>query len=203
MALSTLVKISGVNNLSDARYCAGMGATILGFCPEPGRPGYTDTAKYREIIKWISGVKIAGEFYEFTFDQIDQAQKEYHFDYIQFNDPLLVGGLEELHVPLLFDLTIEPYHDLRPAHEILDRLKGRVEIFIAEGENLPPQWAEKVGRWSHDYPLLLGTGITRDNVVTLMKQYNFKGISLKGGTEVKPGYYDFGELAGILEALEL
>lgn len=31
MALKTFVKISGVNNLSDARYCAGMGVNQLGF----------------------------------------------------------------------------------------------------------------------------------------------------------------------------
>ena len=29
--LKTLIKVSNINNLSDARYCAGMGVEMLGF----------------------------------------------------------------------------------------------------------------------------------------------------------------------------
>ena len=53
MSLKTLVKVGGVTNLSDARYCAGMGVAILGFCPEPSRPDYVDLDKFKEITNWI------------------------------------------------------------------------------------------------------------------------------------------------------
>ena len=48
MALKTFVKISGVNNLSDARYCAGMGVNQLGFNIEDKHPNYTDPQSFKE-----------------------------------------------------------------------------------------------------------------------------------------------------------
>ena len=62
MALKTFVKISAINNLSDARYCAGMGVDMLGFALEPTNPDSISPEKYTEIIGWLSGVKFVGEF---------------------------------------------------------------------------------------------------------------------------------------------
>ena len=63
MALKTFVKISSVNNLSDARYCAGMGVDIIGFDLHEGSDHYVSPSKFKEIERWISGVKLAGYAY--------------------------------------------------------------------------------------------------------------------------------------------
>jgi phosphoribosylanthranilate isomerase len=53
MALKTLVKASEVNNLSDARYCAGMGVEMLGFCLDENHPKFIELARLREISVWF------------------------------------------------------------------------------------------------------------------------------------------------------
>ena len=62
MALTTIVKVGNITNLSDARYCAGMGVDMLGFCFEKKSEQYIDPESYKEIIGWISGPQLVGEF---------------------------------------------------------------------------------------------------------------------------------------------
>ena len=58
MALKTFVKVSGINNLSDARYCSGMEVNQLGFSIEPSSPNYTDPEKFKEIKGWLRVKKL-------------------------------------------------------------------------------------------------------------------------------------------------
>ena len=53
--LKTKVKVSSIENLSDARYCAGMGVEWLGF------PLAMPVEKLEEIRNWLAGVQIVGE----------------------------------------------------------------------------------------------------------------------------------------------
>jgi hypothetical protein len=53
--LKTKVKVSSIENLSDARYCAGMGVEWLGF------PLAMPLEKFAEIRNWLAGVQIVGE----------------------------------------------------------------------------------------------------------------------------------------------
>ena len=56
--LKTVVKISNVTNLSDARYCAGMGVEMLGFSIDEAAETYVDLKKFNDIRSWIAGVQI-------------------------------------------------------------------------------------------------------------------------------------------------
>src|SRR5215218_4914417 len=44
-----------VTNLSDARYCAGMGADMLGYVIDPGHVDYISPKLYQEMSGWVSG----------------------------------------------------------------------------------------------------------------------------------------------------
>ena len=54
--------VRGINNLSDARYCAGMGADGLIFTLDPALPGAVTPELVRELASWVSGVELIGEF---------------------------------------------------------------------------------------------------------------------------------------------
>jgi phosphoribosylanthranilate isomerase len=56
------LKFSEIKNLSDARYASGMWADFIGFCFDPSSPSYIEPNKAKEIISWISGPAIVGEF---------------------------------------------------------------------------------------------------------------------------------------------
>jgi phosphoribosylanthranilate isomerase len=56
------LKFSKIKNLSDARYASGMWADFIGFCFDPSSTSYIEPNKAKEIISWISGPAIVGEF---------------------------------------------------------------------------------------------------------------------------------------------
>ena len=56
------LKISGITDLHDARYCAAVGIGYLGFSIDG--PDAVSTEKLGQIKSWISGPEIVGEFEE-------------------------------------------------------------------------------------------------------------------------------------------
>ncbi|MFT6971874.1 MAG: phosphoribosylanthranilate isomerase, partial [Roseivirga sp.] len=85
MALKTFVKVSGINNLSDARYCAGMGVNQVGFEIEEGSPNYVDQQSFKEIKGWLSGVEFVGEI-NGSVGSIANLVKDYGLDAIQIEN---------------------------------------------------------------------------------------------------------------------
>ena len=63
MALKTLVKVGNISNLSDARYCAGMGVDMLGFRVISGQEHYVSPELFKEIRGWFSGPSVVAEAY--------------------------------------------------------------------------------------------------------------------------------------------
>ena len=56
------MKISHVNNLTDARYFAAAGVRFLGFCCNPGASQYCSVSRISEICQWIEGPEFVLEF---------------------------------------------------------------------------------------------------------------------------------------------
>ena len=83
MALSTIVKMSSINNLSDARYCAGMGVDLMGFCIDPTKSDFLTPLQFKEINGWISGVKAVAEIETIPVAEAKDKLKDYKFDYIE------------------------------------------------------------------------------------------------------------------------
>ena len=90
MALKTLVKISEVNNLSDARYCAGMRVAFLGFSLDKTNSRFISPSKFKEITKWVSGVAFVGEVAPPDLPKVDQLLASYTLDYLQLPYPCLL-----------------------------------------------------------------------------------------------------------------
>src|SRR5690606_31205998 len=101
MALKTFVKISEVNNLSDARYCAGMGVNLIGFSLDPTNPKAVTPEQFSEITGWISGVKLVGEFYESSPLVIKELLGAYAVDYLQIKSVEELDYLSTVNIPIL------------------------------------------------------------------------------------------------------
>lgn len=203
MALKTFVKISKVNNLSDARYCAGMGVDVMGFCLDPAREDFVDPEKFSTISSWLSGVLLAGEFEDCDANEIMQSCELYELDYIQVKNPALLPELRDLNKSLVLKIDIEGFNDLENAKALMERNTMPVEFYLLESASDPedPTLLHFVSELASEFPLVLGFGIRKENLAMLMDS-PIKGIALKGGNEVKPGFKDFDELADILELLE-
>lgn len=203
MALKTLVKVSEVNNLSDARYCAGMGVDLIGFPVNTSHPNYVSPENYKAITGWIEGVKLVVEFNNSTAKDIQEAMTSYEAHFIQVNTPEIIS---ELGTELPIILKVELKNDLSVYRNLFKEYQSSVSHFLIESdkeEELTDKSFNELKHLSSTYPIIVGFGINSNNLEQILTNIAPIGLALKGGTEIRPGYKNFDELADILEELEL
>lgn len=183
MALKTLVKIGGVTNLSDARYCAGMGVDMLGFNVIPGHPNYISPELFQQIRGWVTGPLIVAEIAGL------QDQEELKLILENYRPDMLQMELSELtkipSPPLPYILSLKKNEDI--AH-----LAIQPEYILGETPTIT----------SAPIPFLMEVSSTND-VTTALSDSSVGGISMNGGPELKPGLKDYSTMADILELLEV
>lgn len=206
--LSTIVKISNVTNLSDARYCAGMGVEMLGFSIDAELPNFVSPKKFNEIRGWLSGVSLVGETTAGDVDHIKSVLADYPLDMLQTDVPALVAVLRsELAIPVLLKINVDLYEP-EELELVITRYGGDANYIIIEsdlGKPLDEVWRYWIGKLAKDYPILSGLGVddNPESVQGLIDGLFLKGIALRGSEEIRPGYKDFGHLMDILESLEV
>ncbi|MEB2775413.1 phosphoribosylanthranilate isomerase [Algoriphagus sp. D3-2-R+10] len=204
MALSTFVKISGITNLSDARYCAGMYVDLLGFSLEEESEKFITPTQFNEITGWVSGLEFVGEFLTYNALQLLETLPNYpSLKWVEHDriEPLL--ELEGKGYGLIYKMDLEEVRHIEiPVAEKLNESRIIFHITSAH-EELDEDDMNAIKLISENCRVILGVGITAVNVQSLIEELNLYGISLTGGEEIKPGLKDFDELADILEALEV
>ncbi len=204
MALSSFVYISDVDNLSDARYSAGMGVDLIGFRLDPHDESSLSSKKFKEISEWISGVKIVGEFGDANPNEVEEALSKFKVDYLLISDASQINEFVHLDIPLMLSINVndEMKSDLAST---LNYCSGSVEFFLLESElkKLDKDEHSFIATHATQFPIILGYGVDIENAKTIVDKLNLKGISLKGSAEIRPGYKDFDEMADILEVLEV
>lgn len=193
MALRTFVKVSGINNLSDARYCAGMEVNQLGFEIEKSASNYTDIQKYKEITEWLSGVEYVGEIS--SADSVIKVVIEgYQLNAIQ------VEHIEQINEALETGLAVSFLaHDIDSVKAAWEASGEKLAYVLLDASEIDQ---DRLKSLSKDIPVVLASGFTAETVTELAKS-DLKGISIQGGNEIRPGYKDFDEMADILETLEI
>jgi len=205
MALKTFVKISNVNNLSDARYCAGMYVNVMGFSLEEQNENYVSPQKFKEITDWISGVEFVAEFQNTHPERLLTALQDYEgFTFIQIEEEAHLQMLMNTNYGLIWKTSINEIADfdyyIGKAKSLKDG--GIILLLDSDALRLDIDVIKKIDQLSRFCDVLVGFDIHPDNVEKLLNESMVKGIALKGGNEIKPGFKDFDELADILEILE-
>ncbi|WP_254411754.1 hypothetical protein [Dyadobacter diqingensis] len=204
--LTRTVKISNVTNLSDARYCAGMGVEMLGFSIDQDSPNYISPKKFEEICSWLAGVQLVAESSQSDPELLLKALSEYPVHYVQVETPGLLTYLQsELNLPLILRVSVDTY-DANDIYSILSRYGDDVAYFLLESDantTLSEEWVDVLAKLAKEYPILIGFGLDDENTVNnLTETFPEIGIALRGSEEIRPGYKDFGSMMDILEALE-
>ncbi len=201
MALRTLVKVGEINNLSDARFCAGMGVDFAGFNLDEGST--VSPELFLAITGWIEGIKIVGEFETSTPAQIEALHEQFNFDFVQISDIEVLTNLN-VSCPKIFKININK--SIQEGKELINKYNELIEYFLIESENIElinTDEAKKIEELSRQYSILLAYGINASDIEKILDTAKPLGISLKGGEEIRPGYKDFDELGDILEAIEI
>lgn len=195
MALKTTVIINEITNLSDARYCAGMGVDYIGFRIDENHDKYVDLENFNEITNWVAGVHFIGETSIIT----NQNDVKYEINQLLINDIELISQYSEQSA--LWSIPLEILEN-NPS-ELSNNMEKIAGIVITSTSHLVSEDHKRsIKALADQFDLFLSFGITSENVIDLIEELPIKGVSLKGGDEIRPGFKDYDELADILEQLE-
>jgi phosphoribosylanthranilate isomerase len=195
MLQKTIVYVSRITNLSDARYCAGMGVDLLGYVVDPGHDDYVSQARYQEMVGWISG---PGRVIEITTLSLDLTKlvSEYLPDAIHI--PLdLVHQYKLPDLPLMVSI---PFHNWQIGIARIQQLKHNIKHVIVTGfldTESPVTFMPLAGT-----KILLSLESDSGPLAPLLKKTKADGFALHGSRELAPGLKDYEHLARVLEELE-
>lgn len=197
--LRTTVLIRRVTNLSDARYCAGMGVEMLVF-PLSG-PEALAPAAVRELGGWTAGVQLVGEVDATAYSAADlnALAQDCKLDYLLLTGPVSELTLTELNYPVIREVTLADLNELPMFGEVAYAvLTGLTEDDLND-PHLPTRLVEA------PVPVLLAVLNPTARAVRAALEWlpTLAGLALDGGPETRPGVRDFGLLGEALEALEL
>ncbi len=181
MPLKTFVKVGSITNLSDARYCAGMGVDMLGFCTIEGKENYVRPAQFQEIRGWINGPLVVAEVYGIRNpNELTEIIENYKPNYVEMS-------LQEL---ALFSFLPLPLILSLQENDVVSNLSTKPEYVISKSVFKTP------------FPLLLEIK-SKLEVKSLLENQYVKGFVLQGTTEIKPGLKDYEAITDVLELLEV
>jgi phosphoribosylanthranilate isomerase len=199
MSLITNTKINAVNNLSDARYCAGMGAQYIGFSMADAQVNQ-DFSKLGVIAGWVAGVNIVLEFEAFDALIFERAVQAIKPDLIQISGINISEQLQLLQIPIISLVDTDDLTNL--TEQEIDQLQANFILTHLHYDSLPDNLKSKLKILCATKQVFLGGSINQSNVRPLLDAYQPYGIALQGGEEEKPGYKTFDQLAEVLEILE-
>ena len=189
MALKTTVKVSHVSNLSDARYCAGMGVEMLGFGVVPSGRHYIAPEVFQDIRGWISGPRIIAEIYGLSGPgSIADIIKAYAPDYLEMSweEYRAFGALVQL--PCIVEL---PATSAMPPLETNDSILYFVAKETEQCRDMAPRPLRVLKKIS-----------TLESLHKSLEDGCFSGFVLQGPEALRPGVTNYDQLGDILEALE-
>ena len=206
MSLALPVLVRGINNLSDARYCAGMGAQGLIFTLDANLPGAIDAATARELAGWVAGVDIIGEFGHVAGPEINRLVEECGLTGVLLRLDRDRQALPEgLAVPALIEVPstviINQAHYAAAIADLTAALPAGFAFFTEAPQPYPADYAY----WhtlARQAPLWLAAPTDPTQAAETAQHVHPAGLILAGGDEIKPGLRDFTELEAVFEALE-
>lgn len=194
--LKTKVKISNIDNLTDARYFAAMGVDYLGFCCNPGSEFYCSPAKIKEITEWVEGPQFVLEFSGW--------QKE--DEIIE----LLTSGLAgNIHLGVFADYKSEFSLPVFKDYIFENIENDNLDLFdfpVIRSERKMSEFNEndqnKLLNLLQTKSSFLDINFSKDELLSILDTFHPYGLILRGGEEEKVGVKSFEDLDEIFELLE-
>jgi phosphoribosylanthranilate isomerase len=191
MSLKAIVKLNSVNNLSDARYAAGMGVNLIGINSDPGNEFYLSPEKFREISGWISGPAAVLEYSGNSLTEVKDLLKQYQLEWVEVTDQDLIPALSRENLKIIFKCTeIDTSSPVNPR-----------DIQFVHLHSLSTISDQQIKKISCEYPVLLYTAIAVKDLRANIEATGIRGITISGGQEIKPGLKDYDLISDILEML--
>jgi phosphoribosylanthranilate isomerase len=203
MAFLTKIKLGSVNNLSDARYAAAAGIDYIGFCFDPLQLPYIAPIKAKEIIDWITGSYVVGEFGEQSLQEIADICELLDIDVIEVENRLYPDDLKSLQKPIIKKLDIEKYSEEELKNELNAYALVADAFHFYVGSHNPDFDTTHALKLANDYRIIWGLDTHTGDIKNWVQSQHPFGINIIGGEEERPGIKDFDQIADILEQLTI
>jgi phosphoribosylanthranilate isomerase len=203
MGLTIPVILNSVNNLSDARYAAGMGVDLMGFEVEIAAERYINPDLYKAITAWLSGVKTVAEIAVLTPATLAIIQEHYQPDLIQFEKAEGISIELLSKITFIQKITAEKGAELDLLQHLESLILNPATFILLELSDWK-DWTnhpEEILKVNHSFPVLWALPVEKEDALQIQNM-ELKGLALKGGDEQRPGWKDLDQLIDILEALE-
>lgn len=191
MKLSRTVKVGRITNLSDARYCAGMGVHMLGFNAIEGKPDYVSPETFQSLRGWFTGPAVVAEVYGLSNTETMYAVlRDYLPDFVEL-------GIEELPFIDLHALALIVSANGKPYNQLITCLKpihNQVAFIMVDSQSS----ADDINEIATHYPVLLKLDRQIESTDFSLP---VKGFALDGSPEERPGIKNYDDLADVLEKL--
>lgn len=199
MSFVCKIKLSEVNNLSDARFGAAAGFDYLGFCFNPLSQSFIPPVKAKEIIDWVSGPFMVGEFGEQQSEEINHIAELLELDLIEINNQLLPDEVAKLNRPVIKYINLGKMNEVQIKNEIHAYSNVCAGFVCRVASNDIEKLAEIKLMLAKDAALFI-TGL--DNPDTLYKAHHTSkpdGVYITGSKEEMVGVKDFESLQHFVE----
>ncbi|MBX2893949.1 MAG: hypothetical protein KF763_00800 [Cyclobacteriaceae bacterium] len=189
MSLITKVKAGSITNLSDARYCAGMGVDWIGFPAAEVSP-----TQFIEITGWLSGPQWVIELYEQPWPLPEQY-------------PVTIWQcvVNDFELALDYPGSLMVLISIQQWPEVKQRLlanRNRIDCLVVflftDTMDVDKATLAEIQQY---FSVLIDLKFTTYPLSEIITWPN-AGINVHGSNEQKPGLKDYEQLADVLEKLE-
>lgn len=207
MNFKTNIKVNSLNNLRDARYCAGMGVGIMGFAMRTGSK--EEIATISEIAGWIVGTDFVLECSGNPpwlpdalrfWSEIEPKPKYLQFD---CREAAALAAAQTSSPEIVYKIDYAQFSESEP-EKILAQMQHLVAFFLIKlptGRTLSENDWEALRQAAKKYTLFVDCGLQKEKIAQLLKRVKPKGIAL--AVRESKDTDDFEALADVLEMLEI
>jgi phosphoribosylanthranilate isomerase len=190
--LTKSIYVSGVNNLSDARYCSGMGVDYIGVSVDEENSSYLSVEKFNEINGWVVGVNWIVESEASDFSELLDKCIKYDIKRICVSNAQTAQDFIENGYEVIIK-TDELPTELTDSPEILGYEVAFTEELLSgfEGSLL-----------SVNSSIYLSGVISLESLGRINCVESIYGVVLTGGDELRPGFKNMDALIDAIEVFE-
>lgn len=203
------LKICGITNLEDARFCAGAGADYLGFIQHEDSPRYVAPAQVAKINEWIHGPKPVGVFVNTPPDDVNRLADDAGFELVQLHGTEPPEDCAQIERPIMKAMRVVHDASAEQLRQAMKPYRDHVDYFLLDthdtnlwggtGESFNWRIARDL---SSEFPLFLAGGISADNVEEAVQTMQPLGVDLSSSIESAPGQKNFAKMEQFFEVFD-
>lgn len=202
------VKICGLTNLEDARFCAGAGADFLGFIQYPKSPRYIAPEEAAAIIAWVYGPEAVGVFVNEDADTVNRVADAANFSMVQLHGDEPPALCAEIERPVIKAFRIPPETTADQMRRQMEPYREHAACFLLDTHH-PTLWGgtgttfdwQQARNLTADFPILLAGGLNAGNVEEAVRIARPMGVDLSSSLEAHPGKKDFDKLIAFFDVV--